>query len=226
MVFSGRRLIMSILTEEQINFIKLFSLTPLKDTFFLTGGTALSEFYLQHRLSEDLDFFTEEPAQIPFVLPYIKKICEELKVKLEVRKQFRTYLEVFMYFGEENIVKCDFAQDSPYRLEQKVLQEQYGIFSDNLLDISCNKLSALFDRSEAKDFVDIYFLDRDYMNFNELLVQAKKKHIGLDDYWLSISLKNIDNITILPKMLKPINHEEMKVFFNKKARELISVYKK
>ncbi len=157
---------MNILTEEQINFIKLFSLTPLKDTFFLTGGTALSEFYLQHRLSEDLDFFTEEPAQIPFVLPYIKKICEELKVKLEVRKQFRTYLEVFMYFGEENIVKCDFAQDSPYRLEQKVLQEQYGIF---------NKLSALFDRSEAKDFVDIYFLDRDYMSFNELLVQAKKK---------------------------------------------------
>ena len=212
---------MSILTEEQIKFIKLFSLTPLKDSFFLTGGTALSEFYLQHRLSEDLDFFTEEPAQVPFVLPHIKKICEELKVKLEIRKQFRTYIEIFIYFGEKNIVKCDFAQDSPYRLEQKMLQEQYGIFSDNLLDISCNKLSALFDRSDAKDFVDIYFLHRDYINFNDLLVQAKKKHIGLDDYWLSASLKNVEKISFLPKMLKPLKLEEMKSFFNKKARELI-----
>jgi len=25
--------------------------------FYLTGGTALAEFYLHHRLSEDLDFF-------------------------------------------------------------------------------------------------------------------------------------------------------------------------
>jgi predicted nucleotidyltransferase component of viral defense system len=180
---------MNILTEEQINFNKIILSYTFKRHLFSHRRNCLSEFYLQHRLSEDLDFFTEEPAQIPFVLPYIKKICEELKVKLEVRKQFRTYLEVFMYFGEENIVKCDFAQDSPYRLEQKVLQEQYGIFSDNLLDISCNKLSALFDRSEAKDFVDIYFLDRDYMSFNELLVQAKKKHIGLDTTGFPYHLK-------------------------------------
>ncbi|MEW5692252.1 MAG: nucleotidyl transferase AbiEii/AbiGii toxin family protein [Candidatus Hydrogenedentota bacterium] len=27
--------------------------------FYLTGGTALSEFYLKHRISEDLDFFCE-----------------------------------------------------------------------------------------------------------------------------------------------------------------------
>ncbi len=55
------------------------------------------------------------------------------------------------------------------------------------------------------------------------LCRQRKKHIGLDDYWLSISLKNIDNITVLPKMLKLINHEDMKVFFTKKARELITL---
>lgn len=32
----------------------------ITDNFYLTGGTALSEFYLQHRLSEDLDFFSEQ----------------------------------------------------------------------------------------------------------------------------------------------------------------------
>ncbi|MBI5729257.1 MAG: nucleotidyl transferase AbiEii/AbiGii toxin family protein [Candidatus Magasanikbacteria bacterium] len=27
--------------------------------FYLTGGTALAEYYLHHRYSEDLDFFSE-----------------------------------------------------------------------------------------------------------------------------------------------------------------------
>ena len=32
----------------------------VKKHFYLTGGTALSEYYLHHRLSEDLDFFSEQ----------------------------------------------------------------------------------------------------------------------------------------------------------------------
>jgi len=40
------------------------------DNFYLSGGTALAEFYLGHRLSEDLDFFSEgefEPQSISIV---------------------------------------------------------------------------------------------------------------------------------------------------------------
>lgn len=33
----------------------------LTDTFYFTGGTALSAYYLRHRYSEDLDFFCEAP---------------------------------------------------------------------------------------------------------------------------------------------------------------------
>ena len=32
----------------------------VKENFYLSGGTALSAFYLQHRYSDDLDFFSEE----------------------------------------------------------------------------------------------------------------------------------------------------------------------
>ncbi len=31
----------------------------LTDWFYFTGGTALSQFYLHHRYSEDLDFFSQ-----------------------------------------------------------------------------------------------------------------------------------------------------------------------
>lgn len=45
-----------ILTALQSNFLREFF--DRTQEFYLTGGTALSAFYLQHRLSEDLDFFT------------------------------------------------------------------------------------------------------------------------------------------------------------------------
>jgi hypothetical protein len=57
----------SILTFSQISLLEEFVKSDLNDAFRLTGGTALSAFYLEHRLSEDLDFFSYE--KIPFYLP-------------------------------------------------------------------------------------------------------------------------------------------------------------
>ena len=48
---------MGILTTFQKELIELIGKSELKDCFFLTGGTALAHFYLQHRYSEDLDFW-------------------------------------------------------------------------------------------------------------------------------------------------------------------------
>ncbi len=46
----------SILTPKQLNFLELVSKEKqLTSRFYFTGGTALAEFYLQHRLSEDID---------------------------------------------------------------------------------------------------------------------------------------------------------------------------
>ena len=51
----------SILSENQKKFLKLLSEEKsICAHFYLTGGTALAEFYLHHRLSEDLDFFSEQ----------------------------------------------------------------------------------------------------------------------------------------------------------------------
>jgi hypothetical protein len=37
---------------------KISELAPVSETFFLTGGTALSVFYLHQRVSEDIDLFS------------------------------------------------------------------------------------------------------------------------------------------------------------------------
>ena len=38
--------------------VKLMELSDIENNFFLTGGTALSVFYLNHRQSNDIDLFT------------------------------------------------------------------------------------------------------------------------------------------------------------------------
>ena len=211
---------MKVLTPLQEDFLGQFTLTSIRDSFFLTGGTALSAFYLQHRISEDMDFFTEEEGQVPRVLPVLQEISRELKGKLEIRQSFRSYLEVVLT-KEKEILRCDFAMDSPFRLEKKIFRPEHGIYVDNILDISCNKLSALFDRGDPKDFVDIYFINKEVIPFEKLVGEAKKKHVGLDNYWLAISLAKVEDITILPRMLKPIELDELKRFFSNQAKKLM-----
>lgn len=220
----SQRGVVKVFTPIQEEFLQVFAQTQLKDAFFLTGGTALSAFYLQHRISEDMDFFTEEEGEVTRVLSIIQDISTKLCGHLEVKRSFRSYLEFFIAKGEE-ILRCDFALDSPYRLKEKVFQKEHGIFVDNVLDISCNKLSALYDRNDPKDFVDVYFIDKEILPFEKLVEEARMKHIGLDNYWLAVSLAKIEDVHILPRMLKPVTIEELRRFFKEKAKWLMKTQK-
>ena len=66
-----------LLTPIQRDFVDLFASLPDQEQFYLTGGTALAEFYLGHRLSFDLDFFTaEEPLIVPFSR-HLEQVCAQ-----------------------------------------------------------------------------------------------------------------------------------------------------
>jgi len=49
-----------IISQFQKELLIRFSKLPDAGSFYLTGGTALAEFYLHHRISFDLDLFTSE----------------------------------------------------------------------------------------------------------------------------------------------------------------------
>jgi predicted nucleotidyltransferase component of viral defense system len=64
-----------ILTTLQQKFIHLFAKNELlKKYFYLTGGTALSAYYLKHRYSEDLDFFSLKPVDTLSIEVFLKEI--------------------------------------------------------------------------------------------------------------------------------------------------------
>ena len=53
-----------LLTSFQRKIPKAFTGIEESQAFYLTGGTALSVFYLAHRLSEDFDLFTSDEPLI------------------------------------------------------------------------------------------------------------------------------------------------------------------
>ena len=66
-----------ILSELQKNVIR--ELFNISDNFYLTGGTALSAFYLYHRYSVDLDFFTKDETAFNNARIIVKKTCDNLQ---------------------------------------------------------------------------------------------------------------------------------------------------
>ncbi len=212
---------MEILTPLQRQVLAAIGQTPLARSFYLTGGTALAVFYLHHRYSMDLDFFTADPTAIIQVPPMMQEIGQQLGLEITFTRTLDTFLECFLRSQEDERVQMDFAQDTPYRLEPTHLDETFQINVDNLTDIACNKLSALFDRAEPKDFVDIYFLCQEAFSFKQLTKLARQKHVGLDDYWLAVALRRVEQVEFLPRMIKPLSLGKLKTFFLDQASELM-----
>ena len=75
---------MTLTPKQQIIFDEVKNSDFLKQNFYFTGGTALSSVYLSHRLSEDLDFFSQEKFD---VLP-ILNLINEWGVKYTFKKDF------------------------------------------------------------------------------------------------------------------------------------------
>jgi predicted nucleotidyltransferase component of viral defense system len=212
---------MEVLTPFQKRLLKAIGSSSLGEHFYFTGGTALSAFYLRHRYSEDLDFFTADPTAVTRAAPVLEEIAQNLDAQVSFTRMLGSFLECFFLDEQGEEIKIDFAQESPYRLQPTVLDNTYGIHIDNVIDIACNKLSALFDRAEPKDFVDVYFICQETMSFEKLEALTKKKHVGLDDYWLAIALQRVRQVSLLPRMIKPLDLDKLQVFFLDVAQEIM-----
>lgn len=160
----------------QIQDKVLLALKPVLSSFYLTGGTALGRYYLNHRFSEDLDFFLNKSDTFQSSVKTIEKV---LISKFSLLKQESIVHEDFVRYyieDEESILKIEFVNDIAYRCGVPNLY-RYG-FIDTPLNILTNKLTAIVGRDEPKDVFDIYTLAQHYMfNWLEVFGETKNKAI-------------------------------------------------
>ena len=189
--------------------------------FYWTGGTVLSEFYLHHRLSEDIDLFCEnEEVGQELIEIFLRKNASVLKVKEMRRSQFLGLFSYQLVYSDKESLKVDFNYYPFPRIEKGAKYKNIEI--DSLRDIAVNKVYTIATRPRSRDFIDIYFiLNKEKYNFDKLLMDAKVKfdwHI--DPLDLGSQLMKARDVKDYPRMIKEINHQKWQDFFLKEARKL------
>ncbi len=174
-----------VLSDFQKAFLRFFASLPDQERFYLTGGTALAEYYLGHRLSYDLDLFTSETD---LILPFsyrVEQAAQHSGLRVEVVRRFASFVE-FQVSQGENELKIDLALDSPFRFAPTEAGDA-GVMVNDFQDIRVDKTLAFFGRAEPRDAVDLYFLLRN-IKFEELAEFAHQKDSGFDLYWFAVAL--------------------------------------
>lgn len=210
-----------IITKEQKLFLDLVSAEQyLCRRFYFTGGTPLAAFYLQHRLSEDIDLFSEEEINLRTVRIFIGKAQKKLKLKKVDYRQFLGLHSFQLYFPNSEILKVDFSYYPFSRIERGIKYNNLAV--DSVLDIAVNKIHTIAMKPRARDFIDIYFIVKKMnYDFYDLLIKAKTKfdwHI--DPLQLGSRLLLAAEVKDYPRMLKKINHQEWQNFFIQQAKSL------
>lgn len=194
----------------------------MRSRFYFTGGTALSVFYLQHRHSEDLDFFSEKSLdeETTFVInEFMNKISAVLKSKHRFTQRETTKVFEFERDGKL-VIKVDFACYPYYRLEKGATYKNVAV--DSLLDIATNKLLTICERNNVKDFVDFYFLQRKFSLWDLIYGVEKKFKREIDILLLGTEFLKVQEFDYLPKMIVPLDLTELKKFYKEKAKEVAS----
>lgn len=212
----------NILTKNQKNILNIISKDKtLCDNFYLTGGTALAEFYLQHRLSDDLDFFSEKEFDPQSISVFFKKIKKEAKIeKVEFQQSFNRNL-FFLDLTDSDKIKTEFTYFPFARIDKK--EKINNLYLDSLLDIAVNKVFTIYQKSRSRDFIDLYFiLQKDKnLSLNDLVKKAQIKfgHY-IDPIQLGTQYIKVKELKDFPKMLVDIEENIWQDFFILEARKL------
>jgi Nucleotidyl transferase AbiEii toxin, Type IV TA system len=133
----------------------LAEISVLETPFYLAGGTAASRGYLEHRFSDDLDLFVNDDAQ--FVL-WTDRIVQALRRSQLWHCEVTTREERFVRLSlsrEEVSLKIEFMNDVPSHAGNIRLHPILGRL-DSPENLLANKVAALLDRQEPKDFADVW----------------------------------------------------------------------
>lgn len=210
-----------ILTREEEKFLGLVSHQKyLCKRFYFTGGTSLCAFYLFHRISEDINLFSEQEINILPIKAFIGKAQKELNLQKIDYRQFLGLHSFYLFFSNKNVLKVDFNYYPFPRIERGIKYRNIEV--DSIYDIAVNKVHTIYMKPRARDFIDIYFIIKEKgYNFSDLLMKAKAKfdwHI--DPIQLGSRLLVATGLKDYPRMLKKIDHREWKQFFIDQAKKL------
>jgi predicted nucleotidyltransferase component of viral defense system len=174
----------------------------------LAGGAALSGAHLAHRLSKDVDLFFPDAESLRVLATVLTEAARAVAGSLVIRQDAGSFVRAELTLGTERL-DVDLAVDASPLLAPPQQLEGVDLFS--LEDLRASKLSCLVSRSEPRDLVDVFFLEKAGFVADEDLALAIKKDAGVDPAVLGWLLGEFPTQP-LPTMLQPLTAHELQSF--------------
>lgn len=217
----------NILTPlQQKVLVELFDHRIADRGYYLTGGTALSAFYLKHRYSDDLDFFTRKRDSLEEDFRDFQNVLSSTGITTILQDITESYARVFVDFEDQKTtpLKVEFARDVPVMMAPPEVHDQVVV--DSFEDIAVNKVCTILSRYEPKDFCDLYFILRESRyDLDYLIGRAREKEAAFDDeegvLIFATNLLSVKEFRFLPRMIKPLTVEDLGRYFFPIAENLI-----
>ncbi len=206
-----------ILTPPQKIFLEIFSHSNIVNSFYFSGGTALAHYYLHHRKSEDLDFFSTSEVDVQAIVVFLKTLKNKLGYQLfDYQQSFNRNL-FFLQYSENNILKVEFTYYPFEQIEQPKRID--NIFVDSIIDIAANKLFTISQQPRGRDYFDLFAINKKTpIDFKKLRIQAKTKFDWqIDPLQLGSQLNRVDEFLDDPILMKVIAKSDVIDFFKQIA---------
>jgi len=178
---------------------------------YMAGGSALA-LHLCHRLSYDLDFFTQEEFNEQELLMEIEKKINFHLIKVERRTILIEFKDVrFSIFYYSYPVLCPFKKFGDINIA-------------DIPDIAAMKIAAISSRGTRRDFIDMYFICQEVITLEEAIRFYDKKYKNLADAKTHI-LKSLvyfkdAELDEMPRMLKKISWKKIKAYFETEVKKI------
>ena len=148
-----------ILTREQRNLLPLVG--KFKKQFGLVGGTAIA-LHIGHRESIDFDLFSPDEFSNANIRAVFRRAGKTIEVLRADTNQF-----TFLVDGVHITFFC-----YPYPIKYVEFLDMFARMP-TLLTLAAMKAFALGRRSKWKDYVDLYYILRDFYTLNEISIEAE-----------------------------------------------------
>lgn len=164
--------------------------SSLETDFYLSGGTALSRFYLNHRYSDGLDFYQNDKPEFESDTQSIRESLDKI-YKLQILLKEKKLFMVNIIDAEANL-KLKFVKDAAAYYGTS---NSHKIFRkvDNLENILANKIKTVKVRNDPKDLADIIHISRKKkINWSKIFYADTSKAAGLFPPMIAMIIAEMD----------------------------------
>ena len=191
-----------------LGLLKKLMAIPALAGFRLVGGTALA-LQLGHRISLDIDLFTDAEFEVSEILDALAKF-DAVTVLGEKPNSLNLIIDG---------VRTDLIRYAYPILSDVIVADNIRMLSKD--DIGPMKLSAVTTRGAKKDFYDIYFLLNSY-SLADLFELFQRKYPKIETFHVLKSLTYFEDADTepSPQLLEPVTWQAAKERIVRAAREM------